>query len=102
MAVVLVITGLLGAFTYYVSLSALVNKKVSKKDRLWPRLVGVPALFISLSVTLISSYFGAEPTLWLSAAIWPVIALTLHSGYKIVLDILVQQAEKKEGEDKIV
>lgn len=102
MAVVLFITGLLGAFTYYVSLGALASKKVSKEDRLWLRLVGVPALFISLSVTLVSSYFGAEPTLWLSAAIWPVIALALHSGYKVVVDILAQQAEREDGGDKIV
>lgn len=102
MAVILLVTGLLGAFTYYVSLSALVNGNVSREDRLWPRLVGAPALFISLSVTLISSYFGAEPTLWLSAAIWPVIALVLHAGYKIVLDTLVQQTERKDGEDKVV
>jgi len=101
MAVVLIITSLLGAFTYYVSLSALVNKRVSRKDRIWPRLVGVPALFLSLSITLIASYFGAEPTLWLSAAIWPVIALALHGGYKIVLDALVQQTETKEVENEI-
>ncbi|NWO04472.1 MAG: hypothetical protein HLX50_01850 [Alteromonadaceae bacterium] len=99
MAVALIVTGLLGAFTYYVSLSALVNKKVSRENGLWLRLVGVPALFISLSVALMSSYFGAEPTLWLSAAIWPVIALTLHSGYKIVLDVLVKEVEGKESED---
>tara|TARA_B100000965_G_scaffold382730_1_gene381330 strand:+ start:284 stop:592 length:309 start_codon:yes stop_codon:yes gene_type:complete len=101
MAAALIITGLLGAFTYYVSLSALVNKKVSREDRIWLRLVGVPALFISLSATSISSYFGAEPTLWLSAAIWPVIALSLHGGYKIVLELLAKQTEKNEGNNDI-
>jgi hypothetical protein len=87
MLVLMVFTGLAGSFLYYALLLGLATGKLQRNRSNWLRCVGVTAFFVTISITVIAGYFGADRNLWLSGALWPVVALAMHGGYRAVMTI---------------
>lgn len=94
MLVILIGSGLAGSFFFFALLRGVANGKLARGWSAWSRCVATSAFLISISATMMAGYFGAELSLWLSAAIWPVIALPLHGGYWVAVNACPKQANR--------
>lgn len=84
MLIVMILTGITGSFLYYTLLMGLYEGEFSKPRGFWLQCVGANAVLLSVSGTLMTSYFGAEPSLLLGAALWPIFVAALEPGYRLV------------------
>lgn len=95
MIIVLIASGLLGGFYYYVMLDGLMKGKLDPSWGLWSRCVATSAFLLSISATLVAHYFGAKANLWLTLSLWPLTALTLHGGYWVVFASLPEKTQRE-------
>ncbi|MFC4257637.1 hypothetical protein ACFOZ5_01185 [Marinobacter lacisalsi] len=95
MLLVLIVSGCLGSFFYYVMLDGLMIGKLEGSWAIWSRCVLASSLLISVSATIVAHYFGANANLWLTFSLWPLIALVLHGGYWVVASSVNRKSESE-------
>lgn len=95
MLVILIASGLAGSFFFFALLQGVADGRLERGWSTWSRCVATSALLLSISATMVAGYFGADVSLWLSAALWPVISLPLQGGYWVVVNSCPKQTEKR-------
>ncbi|MGO3693205.1 hypothetical protein [Marinobacter sp.] len=98
MLIVLIVSASLGSFFYYVMLDGLMIGRLERSWAIWSRCVLASALLISVSVTIVAHYFGANANFWHIFSVWPLIALVLHAGYWVIVST-GQRKVKSEVQD---
>lgn len=91
MLIVLVATGLVGSFFYYIIIHGLIRGKLKPSWEVWSYGVGAGSLLISVSAAIISYYFGSHGGLWHVVALWLLVMLPLHGGYWAITSHMREQ-----------
>lgn len=84
MLVLLLVSGLGGAFFHYAYLRGVVLGSVSKSFSVWARCVAASALLLAVSASVITRYFYPDAPYALTIALWPLFMLALEPGYRVV------------------
>lgn len=83
MILVMIFSGIGGAFLYYTYLYGLLSGDFSLDGFSWSRCVGAGALMLSVSAALVVDIFFANVSMFLILALWPIFMLALHPGYRL-------------------
>lgn len=78
MLIVLIASGLLGSFFYYIVIHGLIRGRLKRSWEVWSYGVGAGSLLISVSTSIAAYFCGAEGGLKVLIAVWPLIMLPLH------------------------
>lgn len=81
MLIVLIASGLLGSFFYYIVIHGLIRGRLKRSWEVWSYGVGAGSLLVSVSASIAAYFCGAEGSLKIVMAIWPLIVLPFHGGY---------------------
>lgn len=99
--IVLIASGLLGSFFYYIVIHGLIRGKLKQSWEVWSYGVGAGSLLVSVSTSVAAHFCGAEGGLKIVMAIWPLIMLPLHGGYwAIAVHMSEKHSKEKERESE--
>ncbi len=96
MLVLMLASGLGGAFFYYSLLRGLRLGKVSKGPALWVRCVAACAMMLAVCGSIIVRYFYEDAPYTLTLALWPAFILALEPGYRVA-SLDVKETESDES-----
>lgn len=83
MMVILLGSGLGGAFFYYAALLGIQNGTLSKGLRMWLPSVATPALMFAIGATVTIEYFYDNVPYLLTLSLWLFFILALQPGYHL-------------------
>lgn len=84
MLVLMLASGLGGAFLYYSLLTGLRLGKVHKAPSTWLRCVVASAMMLAVCGSIVVRYFYEDAPYILTLALWPVFILSLEPGYRVI------------------
>lgn len=84
MLIVLLGSGLGGAFFLYSALMGIQNGNLSKGPRQWLPCVATPALMFAICATVTIEYFYEDVPYLLTLALWLVFILAFEPAYRLI------------------
>jgi hypothetical protein len=87
MFVMMLISGIGGAFLYYAFLYGIATGGLELNRLSWSRCVGASALILASSATLVVDIFVTDTSMTTILLLWPVFVLALEPGYRLVKQI---------------
>lgn len=83
MLVLMLASGLGGAFFCYFLLRGLRLGAVSRSPTVWMRCVAASAMMLAVCGSIIVRYFYDDAPYTLTLALWPAFILSLEPGYRV-------------------
>lgn len=83
MFVLMLVSGLGGAFFHFSLIRGLALGTISKGPSVWVRCVAASALMLAVCGSIVVRYFYDDAPFALTLALWPVFILSLEPGYRV-------------------